>query len=305
MRSLTVFTMAKSSLEEKPPQKGLVYQSVSVLPEQQAALDAVFTMARPNEAEERREEVVAIFGKPYSPRITAELLDKFPNVKVVSSHSVGYEHIDIQACKVRGVRVGIVGGTLSATTADMAFALLLASARRVVEGNAIARDPNSTVRDDNSFLGLEVSGTVLGIVGMGRIGVEVARRARGFDMTVLYHNRNRRPKDIEDRVSATYVSTLHELLCQVDFVVLTATGLEDNHHMFGLPEFSAMKTTSVFVNVSRGGLVNQDALVEALTGGKIAAAGLDVTHPEPLPRDHPLLSLNNVTIMPHRGGILV
>lgn len=300
MRSLTVFTRMAKSSEEK---KGLVYQGVSVLPEQQAALDAVFTMAHPKEAEERCEEVVAIFGKPYSPRITAELLDKFPNVKVVSSHSVGYEHIDIQACKVRGVRVGIVGDTLSATTADMAFALLLASARRVVEGNAIARDPNSTFQDDNSFLGLEVSGTALGIVGMGRIGLEVARRARGFDMTVLYHNRNRRPKDIEDRVSATYVSTLHELLCQADFVVLTATGLEKNYHMFGLPEFSAMKTTSVFVNVSRGGLVNQDALVEALTGKKIAAAGLDVTHPEPLPRDHPLLSLSNVTIMPHRGCI--
>lgn len=293
--------MIASIMAKKSSTEVFVYQDVTVLPEQQAVLDAAFTMVGPKEAEEKNKEIVAIFGKPHCPRITGELLDKFPNVRVVSSHSVGYEHIDLEACKSRGVRVGNVGSTLSGTTADMAFALLLSSARKVVEGNTMARDPNWTSLDDNSLLGLEVSGMVLGIVGMGRIGLEVAKRARGFDMTVLYHNRNRKPKEIEDEVCAIYVDTLHELLGQADFVVVSATGVEENHNMFGLPEFSAMKPTGVFVNVSRGSLVNQDALVKALTEGNIAAAGLDVTQPEPLPRDHPLLSLNNVTIVPHRG----
>ena len=281
-------------------QKSLVYQAVELHPEQQAVLDAAFNMVRPEEAEEKRDDVVAIFGTSSYPRITGELLDRFPNVKVFGSYSAGYEHLDMQLCKSRGVRVGITVNILSSTTADMAFALLLASARRVVEGDAIARDPNST-RFDLNWIGFEVSGMVLGIVGMGGIGLEVAKRARGFSMTVLYHNRNRRPREIEDQVQATYVDSLHKLLGQVDFVVVAAPGSEENFHMFGRAEFSAMKTTAVFVNVSRGSLVDHDALLEALKGGRIAAAGLDVTQPEPLPRDHPLLSLRNITFTPHSG----
>ena len=211
----------------------------------------------------------------------------------------GYENIDVEACKWRGVRIGTVGGALSSSTADMAFALLLASARRVVELHAVATSPNWTVLDDN--LGVEVSGGVLGIVGMGRIGLEVAKRGRGFDMTILYHNRNRRPKDIEDSVSATYVPSLHELLSRADFVVAAAPGTKENYHMFDSREFAAMKTNAVFVNIGRGSLVDHHALAGALQRGEIGSAGLDVTEPEPLPRDHPLLSLDNVIITPHRG----
>ena len=281
--------------------KSLVYQEALVLPEQQGLLDAAFTMVGPNEEKEKREEIVAIFGKPGDPFVTSELLDKFPNVRVVSTHSVGYEHIDLLACKSRGVRVGTVGTALSATTADMALALMLASARRVAEGNARTRDPNWTTLDDNGLFGLEVSGQTLGIVGMGKIGLEVAKRALAFDMSILYYNRNCRPKEVEDQVCARYIGTLHELLALSDFVVVAAPGSRENYHMFGSSEFSVMKSTSVFVNIGRGNLVDQEALVQALTEGKIAAAGLDVTEPEPLPRDHPLLSLSNVTIVPHRG----
>ena len=282
-------------------EKSVLYQTALVIPEQQAILDAAFTIVGPEEAEEKRENVVAFFGDLYSPWITAEFLDQFPNLKVVTTQSQGYEHIDLQACKARGIRVGTVGNSLSSTIADMAFALLLASARRVVEGNTRARGPAPRVVWTD-FFGTEVSGSVLGIVGMGRIGLEVAKRARGFNMSILYHNRNQRPKEVEDKVCATYVSTLHELLAQSDFVVVAIPGLKENHNMFGSQEFSIMKPTSVFVNIGRGCLVKQDALVEALTKGKIAAAGLDVTDPEPLPPDHPLLSLDNVTITPHIGA---
>ena len=284
-------------------EKSLVYQETVVLPEQQAVLDAAFTMVGPREVEERQEEVVAIFGKPWNPSITAELLDKFPNVRVVSTHSAGYEHIDVEACRSRGVRIGAVGTALSSSTADMAFALLLASALRITELHALATSPSWTTSDDNLIKGVEVSGGVLGIVGMGRIGLEVAKRARGFEMSILYHNRNRRPKEIEDSVSTTYVPSLHELLSRADFVVAVAPGTKENYHMFDSREFSAMKSTAVFVNIGRGNLVNHTALAEALQRGEIGSAGLDVTEPEPLPRDHPLLSLDNVVITPHRGKI--
>lgn len=280
-------------------EKRLVYQTASVIPEQQAILDAAFTMVRPEEVEEKRESIVGFFGDPYNPRITADFLDQFPNLKVVATHSQGYDHIDLQACKAREIRVCTVGSSLSATIADMAFALLLAASRRVVEGNTRARSMSNIWSND--FFGMEVSGSVLGIVGMGKIGFEVAKRGRGFSMPILYHNRNRRSKEIEDEVHATYVATLHDLLAQSDFIVVAAPGTKENHHMFDSQEFSNMKSTSVFVNIGRGSLVNHDALVEALTKGKIAAAGLDVTDPEPLPPSHPLFSLNNVTITPHIG----
>ena len=274
-----------------------MYQTALVIPEQQTILDAAFTMIGPEEAEGKRENVVAFFGDPYSPWITAEFLDRFPNLKVVATHSQGYDHIDLQACKARGIRVGTAGSCLSTTVADLAFTLLLSSARRIVEGNTRARGPWS----NTNFLGTEVSGSVLGIVGMGKIGLEVAKRARGFNMSILYHDIIRRPNEVEEEVCATYVATLNQLLSLSDFVVVAIPGTKENHNMFGSEEFSIMKPTSVFVNIGRGCLVKQDALVEALTKGKIAAAGLDVTDPEPLPPDHPLLSLDNVTITPHIG----
>lgn len=279
--------------------KSLVYQEREVHPEQQAILDAAFSIVRPGEVEGKERDIVAIFCCKI-PTITGELLDRFPNVKVVGNHGVGYDHIDLQACKARGVRVSNTPDVLSGTTADMAFSLLLAAARRVVEGNTIAKNPNTTSYDGNWF-GYQVCGATVGVVGLGRIGLEVAKRACGFDMNVLYHNRHRRPTEIEEQVRATYVSSLHELLRRADFVVAAVPGSKENFHLFGKSEFSAMKRTGVFINIARGSLVDQEALVQALREGTIAAAGLDVTQPEPLPRDHPLLSLSNVTITPHSG----
>ncbi|CAI8052232.1 Glyoxylate/hydroxypyruvate reductase B [Geodia barretti] len=151
-------------------------------------------------------------------------------------------------------------------------------------------------------MGQQVSGTTLGIVGMGRIGYEIAKRAVGFEMKVLYHNRHRKSAEEEERVGATYVPTLAGLLGESDYVVLAAPATGDTHHMMSREQFAAMKPTGVFVNISRGTLVDQDALAEALRGGVISAAGLDVTDPEPLPRDHTLLSLPNLTLTPHTGS---
>lgn len=296
------FALAYAAARVRMSKKSLVYQEREVHPEQQAILDAAFSIVRPGDVEGKERDIVAIFCCKI-PTITGELLDRFPNVKVVGNHGVGYDHIDLQACKARSVRVGTTPDVLSGTTADMAFSLLLAAARRVVEGNAIAKNPNTTSYDGNWF-GYQVCGATVGIVGLGRIGLEVAKRACGFDMNVLYHNRHRRPTEIEEQVRATYVSSLHELLRRADFVVAAVPGSKENFHLFGKSEFSAMKRTGVFVNIARGSLVDQEALVQALREGTIAAAGLDVTQPEPLPRDHPLLSLSNITITPHSGESL-
>ena len=280
-------------------ERGYVYQEGSVHPELQAILDAVFSMVGPEEVEGKEEKVEAIFWYNY-PQITSELLAKFPNLKVIGVSSVGYDQINLEACRSRGVRVSNTPGVLSGTVADIAFSLLLAAARRVLEGDAIAKHPDTTRYEQNWF-GCQVSGATLGVVGMGRIGTEVAKRARGFDMTVIYHNRHRRPREEEEQVGASYVDSLHDLLQQSDFVVVAVPGLRENFRLFGRAEFSAMKRTGVFVNVGRGSVVDHAALVEALRDGRIASAGLDVTDPEPLPRDHPLLSMSNVTITPHVG----
>ena len=214
---------------------------------------------------------------------------------------MGYEHVDVSACFKRGIRVGFTPNILNATTADMGWALLLATARRVIEGNEICKSPDTTDFDMN-WLGFQVSGMTLGIIGMGRIGLEFAKRSMGFDMKLLYHNRHQCSKETEESVNATYIPDLTSLLRQSDYVVLLAPSAKDTYHMMGRDQFRAMKKTGIFVNVSRGKLVDQDALVEALRDGTIAAAGLDVTDPEPLPRDHPLLTLPNITLTPHMGS---
>ena len=209
------------------------------------------------------------------------LIGSLPNLKVVGNNA------GLKACKSRGIRVGYTPDVLSAATADMGWALLLAAARRVVEGNGIIKDSRTTVVGKIDWLGWEVCTTTLGIIGLGRIGKEVARRAKGFEMEGLYHNRTRQPTEVEEELSATYVESLEELLSRSDHVVLVAPATPSTYRMMGKAQFAAMKKTATFVNISRGSLVDQDALVEALKNRSIAAAGLDVTEPEPLPRDHP------------------
>ncbi len=282
------------------PAMPYIYQHTRMHPELEAMLNKEFHMVQPEEVENYREKVSGIFVF-VKPPVKADLINSFPNLKVVGNCAVGYDHVDLQACAARGVRVGYTPEVLNDTTADMAWALLLATARRAVEGDKISKDPKTMAFDFNWF-GTQVSGTTLGIIGMGRIGLEVAQRAQGFNMTVLYHNRHRRTKEIEEQVGASYVPSLVDLLGQSDHVALVAPANEETYHLMGREQFSAMKKTGLFINVSRGTLVDQEALNKALRSGTIAGAGLDVTDPEPLPRDHPLLSAPSLTLTPHTAS---
>lgn len=233
------------------------------------------------------------------PMVDAALLDRLPRLRVISNYGVGVDHIDLAAAQARGIPVGNTPGILDGATADMAFALLLAAARRLVEGDRYARSEAFTHYDPCCMLGREVHGQTLGIVGMGRIGAQVAKRARGFDMRVLYHNR--RPHDDEQTYAATRVP-LEQLLRESDFVVLTVPLTAETRGLIGREQLRMMKPTAVLVNVARGPVVDTDAITEALQRRWIFAAALDVTDPEPLPRGHPLLACDNLVIAPHLGS---
>jgi glyoxylate reductase len=243
-------------------------------------------------------QAIYTYGHPI---VDAGLLDRLPGVRVISNFGVGVDHIDVAAATARSIPVGNTPGILDGATADQAFALLLAVGRRVVEGDRYARGPNFLRYDPSYMLGREIHSSIVGIIGLGRIGEQVARRARAFDMTVLYYNRTRRPAAIEDRLGVRYVSR-DELLATADYVVLTVPLTPATHRLIGRAELARMKPTAILINVARGGVVDTDALTEALAARRIYAAGLDVTDPEPLPRDHLLLRLDNVVITPHLGS---
>ncbi|HWY87999.1 MAG TPA: D-glycerate dehydrogenase [Gemmataceae bacterium] len=234
------------------------------------------------------------------PSVDAGLLDRLKKVRVISNFGVGVDHIDVAAAAARGIQVGNTPGVLDGATADMAFALLLAAGRRLVEGDRYARGPDFVRYDPSYMLGREVHGATLGIIGMGRIGEQVARRARAFDMTVLYHNRQRR-RAAEAALPARYVAR-EELLAEADYVLLALPLTPQTNGLIGTSELARMKRTAILINIARGPIVDTDALTEALTNHTIHAAALDVTFPEPLPRAHPLLRLPNVIITPHLGS---
>jgi glyoxylate reductase len=234
------------------------------------------------------------------PLVDAAMLDRLSGVKVVSNFGVGVDHIDVKAAAARGIPVGNTPGILDGATADLAFALILAAGRRVVEGDRFARGPGFTHYDPSYMLGREVHSSTLGIIGMGRIGRQVALRAQGFGMKVLYHNRTR--SDEAEVALKAYYAAKDELLGASDYVVLTVPLTAETRGLIGRAELAAMKPTAVLVNVARGAVVDKDALTEALAARRIFAAALDVTDPEPLPRDHPLLALENVIITPHLGS---
>ena len=231
---------------------------------------------------------------------TAEYMDLMPELRVISNYGVGVDHIDLQAAQERGIPVGNTPKILDGATADITFALLLAAARNLIQGDHFARGPDFVAYDPSFMLGQEVHHQVLGIIGLGSIGYQVARRARAFDMTVLYHNRNPNPKAEAD-LGARYVE-LDELLQQADFVTLNMPLTDQTRGMIGQRELGLMKKSAVLVNAARGGVVDHDALLETLQNRGIYAAALDVTEPEPLPRDHPLLALDNLVIIPHLGS---
>jgi glyoxylate reductase len=234
------------------------------------------------------------------PKLNAAVFDRMPNLRVVSNFGVGIDHINLDDAKARGIKVGNTPGLVDGVTADMTFTLLMAVARNLIVGDRYARSPEFTAYDPNLWHGHEVYGSTLGIVGMGSIGRQVARRAQGFDMRILYHNRNRNP-EAEAALGASY-RTLPELLQEADFVTLNVPLTPETYHMIGREQLRMMKPTAYLINVARGGVVDHDALVEALSEHWIAGAAVDVTEPEPLPRDHPLLSMDNIVIAPHLGS---
>jgi glyoxylate/hydroxypyruvate/2-ketogluconate reductase len=233
-------------------------------------------------------------------RIDSQLIAQCAKLKVVANIAVGYNNIDVAACTAHGVMVTNTPGVLDDSTADLAWALMLGTARRITEVERRVRKGEWTGWRLKQWLGTDVHHATLGIVGMGRIGQAIARRALGFDMRVLYHNRKRIAEDIEKRLQATW-ATLNELLEQSDFVVLQVPYAPETHHLIGAAQLAKMKPGAILINSTRGGVVDDAALVAALKAGSIRGAGLDVFENEP--RLNPgFLELDNVVLAPHVGS---
>ncbi len=232
-------------------------------------------------------------------KVDDEFLDAAgPQLRVVSNYAVGFDNVDVAACARRGVKVGNTPGVLTDTTADLAFALLMAAARRLPEGDRFVRDGKWKTWGPLLLLGPDVHGATIGIVGFGRIGQAVARRAQGFGMEILYHDLEPLPASVSEPLGATYLR-LEELLPRADFVTLHVNLSPVTRHLINEKTLALMKPTAILVNTSRGPVVDQVALASALRDGVISAAALDVTDPEPIPMDDPLVGMDNCLIVPH------
>ena len=255
------------------------------------------TIFKPDELIARLQGKQGVFTTG-SERISAELLAACPALRVVANMAVGYNNFDISACTAAGVLATNTPDVLTETTADFGFALMMATARRMAEGERFLRRGEWTRWAYDMYTGSDVHGATLGILGMGRIGQAIARRgALGFGMKVIYHNRSRLPVETESQLGARYVSKA-DLLAQADHLVLVLPYSADSHHTIAAAELAQMKPTATLTNIARGGIVDDAALAAALREGRIAAAGLDVFEGEP--SVHPeLLVLNNVVLTPH------
>jgi glyoxylate reductase len=235
-----------------------------------------------------------------SDRIDREFLDAAPRCRIVADMAVGYDNADVPAMTERGVLLTNTPDVLTECTADVAWALLMAAARRVVEGHKLMENGGWRGWSPFFLLGQDVAGATIGIVGAGRIGAAIARRARAFNMRVLYHNRRRAPQ-LEAALGAE-PREFDALLAESDYVVMSAPLTAETRGMFDARAFAQMKTSAVFVNVARGGCVVERDLYEALKAGRPWAAGVDVFEVEPTPRDNPLFSLPNFVATPHVGS---
>ncbi len=229
-------------------------------------------------------------------RVDARLMDAAPNLRVISNLAVGYDNIDVEAATERRIPVGNTPGVLTETTADFAFALLMATARRIPEAQTYIRAGNWRTWHPTVLSGQDIFGATLGIIGFGRIGQAVARRAKGFNMTILVDTEEN--KDQIHEIGAEEAS-FERVLSESDFVSLHVPLTETTQHMIGERELAQMKSTAILINTARGSVVDGEALYQALHRGDILAAGLDVTDPEPIPLDDPLLSLDNCLVVPH------
>jgi glyoxylate reductase len=239
-------------------------------------------------------------------RIDAPLIEACPRLRVISNVAVGYDNINLAAATARRIPIGNTPGVLTETTADLTFALMLAAARRVVEAERFVRDGRWRTWDPNLLLGHDIHGATLGIIGYGKIGHAVARRAAGFGMQVLYTTsqsslaaaQHARPA----AAAAPMPVDVATLLRESDFVSLHVPLTDATRHMIGEPQLRAMKPTAYLMNTARGGIIDQPALVRALNEGRIAGAGLDVAAVEPIPSEDPLLRASNVLLLPHIGS---
>lgn len=228
--------------------------------------------------------------------IDAEMMDAASRLKVISNFAVGYDNIDIAAATSRQIPVGHTPGVLTETTADFAFALLMAAARRISEAERYVRDGRWKTWGPTLMMGQDVHHATLGVIGFGRIGQAVARRAAGFDMRVVYYDQSTRADETDIEAEAM---SLNNLLATSDFVSLHVPLTSDTKHLIDKKALQVMQPSSVLINTARGGVVDTDALYEALVSGEIAYAALDVTDPEPILADHPLLKLDNCLVVPH------
>ncbi len=263
----------------------------------------VWPERQPPSTEVLRENVSGIDGLLclLTDPVDQALLDAAPNLRVISQMAVGYDNIDIAATTARHIPVGHTPGVLTDATADFTWALLMAAARRVVEADRLTRSGQWQTWEPDLLLGADMAGATLGLIGLGRIGQAVARRAKGFDMTILYTSRHRLPPDQEAKLGVQYAE-LDDLLQQSDFVSLHVPLTEETMHLICDREFDLMQSTAILINTARGAVVDPAALHRALSQGKIAAAAIDVTEPEPIPMDSPLLNLENLIIAPHIGS---
>ena len=233
-------------------------------------------------------------------QIDEELLAHAPRLRIVANMAVGYDNVDVPALTRRGILLTNTPGVLTETTADLTFALILAIARRVAEAERFVRAGHWRSWGPLFFVGHDVHHATVGIIGLGRIGTEVAKRARGFDMRILYTSHTRK-REAEEALGCIPVD-LTTLLRESDFVTVHVPLTSETRHLLSTPQFKQMKRTAFLINVARGPIVDQQGLYAALRDGLIAGAALDVTDPEPIPLDDPLLSLNNCLTLPHIGS---
>lgn len=230
-------------------------------------------------------------------RIDKELIENSARLRVISQYAVGIDNIDIESATKRKIPVGHTPGVLTDATADFTWALLMSAARRVVEADTFTREGKWKTWGPTILLGVDVARSTLGIIGFGRIGQAVARRAKGFDMRILYYDNKRLP-EMEETLGVEYVS-LETLIKEADFISLHVPLTPNTYHLIGEKEFSLMKKEAILINTARGSVVDQEALYHALKDRKIRGAAIDVTDPEPIPSNSPLLELPNLIITPH------
>ncbi|MCP6761386.1 MAG: D-glycerate dehydrogenase [Fischerella sp. CENA71] len=234
-------------------------------------------------------------------QIDQQLIEVSKSLKVISQMAVGFDNIDILTATARRIPVGNTPGVLTDATADLTWALLMAAARRVVEADRFVRSHLWQTWEPDLLLGPDIAGATLGIVGFGRIGQAVARRAKGFNMRIIYTSKHKCKPELEQSLGVEFANFV-SLLQTSDFVTIHTPLSAETYHLFGEAEFALMKQSAILINTARGAIVDPDALYQALRTGEIAGAAIDVTEPEPIPTDSPLLTVDNLIIIPHIGS---